>query len=493
MRTPLVYEVNTRCWLRELSARARRPITLDQVPVAELSRWHNLGFTHVWLMGVWTCGPRSRAVAQRDSNLRAAAAALLPDAEEADVVGSPFAISAYEVPAGLGGSAGLKAFREKLHAHDLRLLLDFVPNHIGLDHPWVTARPELFVPGTPGSAEAFAVDLPEGRRWLAHGKDPFFPAWTDTVQLDYRRPETHTAMRHLFENLLAVCDGVRCDMAMLLLKDIFARTWAGAPGPASPADGEFWADLIGSTKQVAPDFLFLAEAYWDLETRLQELGFDYTYDKRLYDHLIARNPATVSRHLLSVTARFLAASAHFLENHDEARIAGLLPPAEHRAAALLTFGLPGLRLFHEGQLTGARLRLPVQLGRRPVELADPVIGQLYATLLAALRSTAVGQSSGTLRLAREAWPGNPSWQNLTVVQWQAESGTFDLVVVNLAPHRSQAYVRLGVEGLPQRNWRMTDLLGTEAYVRYGDDLQNQGLYLDVAPHAAHLFHFAPVN
>src|SRR5207247_8490354 len=150
---------------------------------------------------------------------------------------------------------------------------------------------------------------------------------------------------------------------------------------AAAVQREFWADAIQVVKKAHPDFLFLGEVYWDLEARLQSLGFDYTYDKRLYDHLVYRNATEVQRHLLGVTPEFVTASAHFLENHDEPRIASILSLAEHRAAALLTFGLPGLRLLHDGQLTGARIKIPVQLARRPAEPAQPEIVTFYPQLM----------------------------------------------------------------------------------------------------------------
>src|SRR4051812_30378284 len=72
-------------------------------------------------------------------------------------------------------------------------------------------------------------------------------------------------------------------MAMLMLNNIFQRTWGDRPGP-KPAT-EYWADIIPPIKRAYPDFLFVAEAYWDLEWTLQQLGFDFCYDKRLYDPL----------------------------------------------------------------------------------------------------------------------------------------------------------------------------------------------------------------
>ena len=192
-------------------------------------------------------------------------------------------------------------------------------------------------------------------------------------------------------------------------------------------------------------------------------------------------------------ASSLAASAHFLENHDEARIASVLSPAEHRAAALVILGLPGLRLLHDGQLAGARQKIPVQWLRRPAEEPQPMIAEMYEQLLTASLKALAGGGHGELLTPRPAWPGNSTVDNFVVVQWLGESPDFNLVAVNLAPHRSQCYTPLNVPGLAAHNWSMKDLLGPEQYVRSGDDLQNQGLYLDLPPHGAQLFHFQPAS
>jgi hypothetical protein len=493
MSHPLLYEINTRCWLRELSERAGRRITLENVPAAELAAWQRNGFTHIWLMGVWTTGPRSRAQSLQAPDLRGAYAAVLPDWTEADVPGSPYAIAEYRVPPAVGGEAGLKEFRGQLQKHGLKLVLDFVPNHLGLDHAWVKDRPELFVQSATAVPEAIAQETRNGKRWLAHGKDPYFPGWTDTVQLDYRRPATREAMVGLLQSVAARCDGVRCDMAMLELNEIFARTWERFPAPGPAPEQEFWSAAISAVKQAHPGFLFLAEAYWNLEERLQALGFDYTYDKALYDALLGGDAGAPARHLLGKPAAYVAASAHFLENHDEDRIAARLGPGPHQASALAILGLPGLRFLHEGQLAGSRLRLPVQLARRPSEPAQPEVERLYRRLLEALPGTAVGRGRAEVLSPRPAWPGNDTAQNFVIVQWQSQAPDFHLVVANLAPHRSQCYVPLTVPDLAAHNWSMKDRLGTEAYVRHGDDLQAQGLYLDLPEHGAQLFEFQPAS
>jgi hypothetical protein len=489
---PLLYELNTRCWLRELSEKASERITLASVPEGEYARWKRLGFTHVWLMGVWSTGPRARAEALRHGGLRGAYDEALPGWTEADVGGSPYAIADYVVPPALGGEPGLEIFRERLHGQGLKLVLDFVPNHVGLDHGWVRERPELFVQSSGPTAETFSQETKAGLRWLAHGKDPYFPGWTDTVQLDYRRPETQAAMLGVLQSIATRCDGVRCDMAMLVLNDVFARTWERFADTVEPSSvPEFWTAAISTVKKAREGFLFLAEAYWGLEWRLQALGFDYTYDKTLYDRLVSRDAAGAQGHLLGSSAEAVAEGAHFLENHDEHRIASILSPAEHRAAALVILGLPGMRFLHDGQLGGARKKVPVQLLRRGTESKQPEIETMYEQLLRALQGTAVGQGGGRLLQPRAAGADNPTWQNFVLVQWQGQAPEFDLVAVNLAPHRSQCYAPLTAGGGSASNWALRDVLGEERYERRGDELERQGLYLDLPAHGTQLFHFRP--
>ena len=490
---PLLYELNTRCWLRELTERTGRRVMLADVPETEFAQWQRLGFTHIWLMGVWSSGPCARACALAEPRQRQVYSEALPDWQPADVTGSPYAIAEYRIPAELGGEAGLQTFRGKLHDHGLRLVLDFVPNHLGLDHPWVRQRPELFVQRPGQAPEVFRQDTASGPRWLAHGKDPNFAAWSDTVQLDYRRPATRAAMTELLESIAARGDGVRCDMAMLLLNDVFANTWRRFPcSDPQPAE-EFWPGAIAAARNVQADFLFLAEVYWGMEPRLQALGFDYTYDKTLYDALMAHDGAGVQRHLFELPPEGLARGAHFLENHNEPRIASRLSPAEQRAAALLVLGLPGLRFLHEGQLAGARVKTPVQLARRCQEPVQANIVRLYEQLLTTLPASAVGQGKATLLRPRAAAAENPTAQTIIAIEWQAEPPNFDLVVVNLAPHRSRCCIPLTMAELPGHNWSMRDLLGQENRVCSGDDLQRRGLRLDLPAHAAQLFHFEPAR
>jgi hypothetical protein len=301
------------------------------------------------------------------------------------------------------------------------------------------------------------------------------------------------------ELLLAVaerCDGVRCDMAMLVLADVFAATWKGFPASGLPAAGEFWSAAISAAREAHPEFLFLAEAYWGLEPRLQALGFDYTYDKELYDRLVARDAIGVRRHLAGLAPEVLSRGAHFLENHDEPRVASLLTLDEHQAAALVVLGLPGMRFLHEGQLVGARLRCPVQLRRRFPEPVDAGVARMYERLLSSLRATAVGRGRGQLLEPLPAWPGNPTAENFVVVRWEVEPPEFDLVAVNLAPHASQCRVPLSLGPAHGQQGVITERFSGEQQAWPAEDFRNQRFYLDLPASGVRLLHFqmsAPID
>jgi glycosidase len=386
VKYPLLYQLNTRVLVTEAGAAA----TLDGLPDSLLDGAQAKGFDWIWMLGVWQTGAAGRRQALA-APLRAGYARELPDVRDEDIVGSPFAVTGYDAHRDFGGDAALARLRQRLRARGMRLMLDFIPNHVALDHPWAAAHPEYFVGGTPDDLarepQNFTqVATPRGPVVLAHGRDPGFPGWTDTLQLNYHHPALREAMLAELLRVAARCDGVRCDMAMLLEPDVIARTWGGRARPTdgtAPADAPFWPEAIARVRREHPEFLFVAEVYWDLEWRLQQHGFDFTYDKRLYDRLRDGASGPVRDHLAAEPA-FSDRCARFLENHDEARAAATFPPDRHHAAAALTYLVPGLRLFHEGQLEGRRGRTPVQLARRAPEPPDPTVRALYEDLLALL-------------------------------------------------------------------------------------------------------------
>ena len=250
----------------------------------------------------------------------------------------------------------------------MRLILDFVPNHVAPDHPWTTERPELFVTGTDADLAADPASFVEvGGRVLANGRDPYFPAWPDVVQLNAFDPGLRTAAVQTVRSIADQCDGVRCDMAMLMMNDVFARTWGARVGRAPGT--EYWPTVIAAVRESHPGFLFLAEAYWDLEWPLMQQGFDYCYDKRLYDRTSRWQPRTGAA---TPAGRPRLSERPGPVRGEPRRTPGRVGVRRRRApaAAVATLTQTGARLIHDGQLQGRRVRLPVFLGRFPDEPVD---------------------------------------------------------------------------------------------------------------------------
>ncbi len=365
---PLVYEINTWAWLTALSRAYQRPVTLASIPAEVYDALAAWGFDAVWLMGVWERSPAGRNLTRRPQTLEEYRQAL-PDLTPEDVVGSAYAIHRYVVDDYFGGPEALAQCRAELARRGLGLLLDYVPNHVAVDHPWLTTHPEAVVHGTAQHLAADPVTFFPGPRGevVAHGRDPYFPAWNDTAQVNAFSAVGREVTRSTLDELANQCDGVRCDMAMLLLNRVFAGTWGMLAGPV-PAT-EFWTEIILAIKTAHPDFLFVAEAYWGTEPELLALGFDYAYDKGFYDVLLAGNLEAV-RQILRRPAELQARMLHFVENHDERRAVVAFGKQRSLAAAAVSLLIPGARLVYEGQLAGWRVKAPVQLARIPDEPTD---------------------------------------------------------------------------------------------------------------------------
>ena len=480
-RYPTVYEINTWVWLSELSKNAGRPVDLGSVPAAEWDAIAASGFDAVWLMGVWQRSPAGIAIANKNPGLLEGFRRALPEFRLEDNIGSPYCVRGYEVDERLGGPEGLSHARKELANRGVRLILDFVPNHLAPDHPWVSEHPGYFIQGTADDAAndpASYISL--NGTVFACGKDPYFPAWPDVLQLNAFQPGLRQAVAETLTNIADQCDGVRCDMAMLLLNSVFERTWGSRVGPR-PAT-EYWVDAIPAVKQAHPDFLFIAEAYWDLEWDLQQQGFDFCYDKRLYDRLEHENAESVRLHLCADLA-YQNKLLRFIENHDEPRATAAFTPAKERAAAITTSTLLGARLFHEGQFEGRKVRLPVFLARRPEEPVDKELQDFYTKLLLAINSPVFREGDWNL-CDRAGWPDNRSYENVAAWTWNKDGDRY-LIVVNLSDGAAQALIKVACDALRGNQRRLTDLLSGATYERDGDSMLSPGLYVDLQPWGYH--------
>ena len=237
----------------------------------------------------------------------------------------------------------------------IKLMLDFVPNHTAPDHPWVRSASRLLRARRRGRCcrsrrRTTCGSSRAGALILAYGRDPYFPGWPDTLQLNYANPALQKAQ---IDELI----GDRRQVRRRSLRHGDAGTARRLPAHLGRHAGAVLAEGDGGGARANPGFTFMAEVYWDLEWTLQQQGFDYCYDKRLYDRLRMRRRPPVREHL-HAGLDYQDKLARFLENHDEPRAAADFPWPQHQAAAVITFLSPGLRFFHQGQFEGARVRVP---------------------------------------------------------------------------------------------------------------------------------------
>jgi glycosidase len=482
-RRPIIYEINTMVWLQELSRRERKLVTLGTVPTQEWDALALYGFDAVWLMGVWERSPAGIRIAKGNVGLQAEFGRVLSDYQQEDNAGSAYCVRRYVVDDQLGGPDGLATARKKLADRGMRLILDFVPNHVAPDHPWIMDHPQYFIQGTAGDLAGKPGEFfKAGSSVVANGRDPYFPPWPDVAQLNAFSPALRQAAAATVLAIAEQCDGMRCDMAMLMMNPIFERTWGSRAG--QKPGREYWVELIRTVRDRYPEVLFIAEAYWDLEWELQQQGFNYCYDKRLYDRL-EHEPAEQVRLHLCADPAYQEKLVRFIENHDEPRAAAAFTYQKARAVAVTFATAPGAKLFHEGQFEGYRVRLPVFLRRRPEEVPDRDLQVFYRRLLQTIRSADFRDGEWNL-CERIGLPDNGSWQNVVAWCWE-KAAERHIIIVNLSEVRSQARVKLPWADLAGRSWRLTDPLQSAVFERAGDELRDEGLYVDLEPWGYHVF------
>jgi glycosidase len=358
-----IYEINARVHCQ----------TFDQIKSSDLVELRNLGFDAVWLMGVWQISDGALKISKIVSN---------------DYEGSPYAVPDYKINRDLGGKSRFSALVKRAHDAGLAVIVDFVSNHMALDSDWIREQPDFFIRSDASARKQTTSEyfLHESGEMIAFGRDPYFPPWHDTAQLDYTNSALRARMIEVLKWISTIADGVRCDMAMLVLRDYFRAQWypqAEASWFDERMPGEFWDQAIREVKAARPDFTFIAETYWDKERQLLNLGFDLTYEKKVYDGLVAHNAQNVIERILNISD-VLDGALYFIENHDEPRAASIFKRDDNLAAAALILSLPGSVLIHEGQMEGRRERLPVQRIRHLTKEAhDDELRAAYARLLTA--------------------------------------------------------------------------------------------------------------
>lgn len=436
---PTIYEINTPIFLREIGERIGHRVTLADIPDEEWNMIARPGIDTVWFMGIWKRSNVAREMAKNETWLQEA----LPDMQDDDLLGSAYSIAEYVVDDVYGGNDGLAVARGKLAERGIGIILDYVPNHVGIDHHWVAEHPDYFLSGSEYELskhpKAF-VQTPSGI--FAKGKDPNFEPWSDVLQLNAFSPGLRREVVDTLSTIASMCDGVRCDMAMLMMNTIFKKTWGERAGTIP--SGEYWPQIIQSVRSVNPVFLFLAEVYWNKQQDMLDQGFDLCYDKDLYDDLLEGSVHKIKKHL-EAPVSYQQHLLRFLENHDEERAAKEFTLDKHCAAAVIMATLPGAHLYYDGEREGRKVRVPVHLGRRVDEPLDEATASLYDHVWTYVADKKFIQNEWRLlTVTSKLWHR----ESHHVLAWEWGNGTTRcIVVVNYSHEKARVVIDTNLAGV----------------------------------------------
>lgn len=462
---PLVYEIHTAAFLQRLSTLHDRVIKLANVPDEEWDKLADLGVDMVWLMGVWQRSPAGTRLSIADETFLPGLRETIPGLQIRDVIGSAYCVKEYVVDEVFGGAAGLATARQALAERGIGLMLDFVPNHTAPDHSWVSQHPEYFITGDMTDFKKDSKSfLHIGSHVLARGRDPHYAAWPDVVQLNAFSDGYRQAAVETLQSIASQSDAVRCDMAMLMFGDIFAKNWGERAG--KKPEQEFWANVIHEVRVAHPDFIFLAESYWDSERELIKQGFDYCYDKTLYDLFLEGSPNQIHDYLEKLSDS-QATFCRFIENHDEPRAAAVFPPETARAVATAIATLPGMRLLHAGQMEGFRVKIPVHVDKGPFEATDSELQNFYKMLFEAVKTW-----------QRQAYTWH-LWHldNKNILAWEwRHNDRRHIVIINYSKHVQHTPMQIDTPG-SLTNALTMKITETDAEGKFSLDLQSWEILL----------------
>lgn len=483
---PKLYEINTRVWIKKFG----EGTTLSKIPKSVFKEFADKGINIIWLMGIWKTCHTTIDKCCFEPALVTSYNKSLKDWSRSDIIGSPYSICEYEVNPSLGTMEELLELKKYLNSIGIKLFLDFVSNHFGIDTKYLNTHPQIFLKADEEfyneDSFTFFKRETDPTNVYAHGRDPFFPAWTDTVQINFFNEESRHFMTDILLKLAAVCDGVRCDMAMLPLNNVFHNTWLGVlnkHGFVRP-NTEFWKNAIAHVKAQNPNFIFLGEAYWDLEWNLQQLGFDFTYDKRMTERLASNDIIGVKAHLHAEKSYQLK-SVRFLENHDEQRAVVKFGKQRSLSAATVASTIQGMKFYFDGQFEGKKTKLPVQLGREPEEKECSGITEYYNKLLTITKNEIFQSGEWTSMEPITIGYNNKSFENFFTWQWILGEER-RIVVINYSYSTSQCRLKLDIKH-DRKKIILVDLLTDETYERWLDEVNNAGLYIELKGHQSHIF------
>jgi len=394
MPTAVLIAKSTYVWLAQMSRQyGRRIARLDEIPDEELDVLARRGLNSLWLIGVWERSRASKTIKQLCGNT--------------DAVASAYSLYDYAIAEDLGGESAYTNLRDRAYRHGIRLASDMVPNHMGIDSPWVVEHPDWFMSRQDSPYPAYSFNGPDlsqdGRaeikiedhyyeqsdaavvfrrrdrqsgetRYIYHGNDGTSYPWNDTAQLDYLNPAVREQVIQTILHVARLFPMIRFDAAMTLAKRHFHRLWFPGPGtsgaiPSRAEFGmsqaefnramphEFWREVVDRVAAEVPGTLLLAEAFWLMEGYfVRTLGMHRVYNSAFMVMLRDEENAkyrSVIKNTLEFDPDIMKRYVNFMSNPDERTAIDQFGKGDKCfGVATMMATLPGLPMFGHGQIEG---------------------------------------------------------------------------------------------------------------------------------------------
>ena len=475
-KNPIVYEISIRPWLYELTIKYGRSITkLADIPTEELDFLADSGIDAIYLMGIWSLGEMGLNFDKsRDYSY------VLPDWQEEDIIGSPFAITEYVCNPELGTDDDIQHFRWRINIRRIKLYLDFIPNHSAMDANQTTTDPDMYIRAPKGREDISSRYAPNG---LAYGADDSHFAWEDVNQWNYFEPKTIDYMMDNLAKVLTYSDGVVCTQAYLQINDVFENTWKEELEyyNYTKPDDEFWTFAINSAKEKFKNAVFIAEAYkLPHKNKLLELGFNYVIDEELRDKLIY-SASDINNYINDKDSELWAKTVHFIENHDTEEFVQLVDGdyEKAKAAGIISATVGGMVFMNHGQWYGRKYKLDIHLRRAYGEEINYNVLNYYKKFLPILNNPAFkGQNYNFVETDNEDF----------VAYIREEGDNHFLVVVNYSDTAKCGNVPIyNIKGYKYS--LLYEAFSDEEYVRNAEQIKSKGLQVCLKPWETQIFQY----